>query len=292
MTESSTTTSSQSVYKSPEKTTTEKSETQQRTEVNPPPKTASTPPPPPPPKKPQARRSLLFPVIIVLIVAVIGIIAYFWGQPIRQRLANLTQQTESTPTPAPTETPAATACTLEALICPDGSSVGRVGPNCEFAPCPSPATPAVNTQNWDTLQTTSFTLRYPEDFRIEEEGSSYILTKAGPTQRAGTELYDGVAIIINWHDLDGASLSEYVDQHLAATKNDGISTVVRGKEPITIGQYQGYSYVIEGLGQFTKNFIVKEGSNQALQIEYLVADDNNQGYQRVVDQVLASIQLN
>lgn len=29
------------------------------------------------------------------------------------------------------------ACTMEAKICPDGTSVGRTGPNCEFAPCPS-----------------------------------------------------------------------------------------------------------------------------------------------------------
>ena len=29
------------------------------------------------------------------------------------------------------------ACTTEAMLCPDGSSVGRVGPNCEFAACPS-----------------------------------------------------------------------------------------------------------------------------------------------------------
>ena len=28
------------------------------------------------------------------------------------------------------------ACTLDAKICPDGSAVGRVGPNCAFAPCP------------------------------------------------------------------------------------------------------------------------------------------------------------
>lgn len=36
-----------------------------------------------------------------------------------------------------------TACTMEAKICPDGSSVGRTGPNCEFAQCralPVPAT--------------------------------------------------------------------------------------------------------------------------------------------------------
>ena len=30
-------------------------------------------------------------------------------------------------------------CTMEAKICPDGSSVGRTGPNCEFAAC-SPVT--------------------------------------------------------------------------------------------------------------------------------------------------------
>lgn len=36
-----------------------------------------------------------------------------------------------------------TACTLEAKICSDGSSVGRTGPNCEFAPCPTVAPTAV-----------------------------------------------------------------------------------------------------------------------------------------------------
>lgn len=29
------------------------------------------------------------------------------------------------------------ACTMEAKICPDGSSVGRTGPHCEFAACPT-----------------------------------------------------------------------------------------------------------------------------------------------------------
>lgn len=32
------------------------------------------------------------------------------------------------------------ACTMEAKLCPDGSSVGRTGPNCEFAACPQAAT--------------------------------------------------------------------------------------------------------------------------------------------------------
>ena len=29
------------------------------------------------------------------------------------------------------------ACTLEAKLCPDGSSVGRIPPDCDFAPCPA-----------------------------------------------------------------------------------------------------------------------------------------------------------
>lgn len=30
------------------------------------------------------------------------------------------------------------ACTMEAKLCPDGTGVGRQGPNCEFAACPFP----------------------------------------------------------------------------------------------------------------------------------------------------------
>lgn len=35
-------------------------------------------------------------------------------------------------------------CTMDALICPDGTAVGRTGPNCSFAPCPTPTATPVN----------------------------------------------------------------------------------------------------------------------------------------------------
>ena len=48
------------------------------------------------------------------------------------------EEPDTTPIPPPSrplpEEPV--ACTADAKICPDGSGVGRVGPNCEFAPCP------------------------------------------------------------------------------------------------------------------------------------------------------------
>lgn len=41
-----------------------------------------------------------------------------------------------TPTTPATPPQDQVACTQEAMLCPDGSAVGRTGPNCAFAPCP------------------------------------------------------------------------------------------------------------------------------------------------------------
>ncbi len=47
---------------------------------------------------------------------------------------------------------------MEAKICPDGSSVGRVPPKCEFSPCPLKA-------GWTTFTDTDgeYEFQYPED---------------------------------------------------------------------------------------------------------------------------------
>lgn len=48
------------------------------------------------------------------------------------------------------------ACTMEAFVCPDGTSVGRTGPNCSFAPCPTPTStqhPVLNGSASTTIQT-------------------------------------------------------------------------------------------------------------------------------------------
>jgi len=40
-----------------------------------------------------------------------------------------------------TNPPDSKACTEEAKVCPDGSSVARSGPDCEFAECPAGEVP-------------------------------------------------------------------------------------------------------------------------------------------------------
>ncbi len=52
------------------------------------------------------------------------------------------------------QVPEYTACTMEAKICPDGSTVGRSGPKCEFAECP-PSTATTSTQATTTTTATT-----------------------------------------------------------------------------------------------------------------------------------------
>jgi hypothetical protein len=64
-------------------------------------------------------------IFIGIVVILIGILVWLFF--------------ERTPVFSPAPIPV--ACTMEAKMCPDGSSVGRSGPNCEFAACPTAETP-------------------------------------------------------------------------------------------------------------------------------------------------------
>ena len=59
----------------------------------------------------------------------------------------------------PTEAVRPVACTAEAKVCPNGSTVGRTGPQCEFTACPEP----VVDPSWktETDAKTGISFRYP-----------------------------------------------------------------------------------------------------------------------------------
>lgn len=91
--------------------------------------------------------------LAVLLFLTLPVAAFIFGvrvEQMQEEIDTITNQTlnqhiSTEPTrrnymsPNPTSSmlkPQAVMCTQEAKLCPDGSYVGRTGPNCEFAACP------------------------------------------------------------------------------------------------------------------------------------------------------------
>jgi hypothetical protein len=112
--------------------------------------------------------SIILATLTFILVGLTGYLIY-QNQLLQQQINSLTQQQESN------QQAQGQACTLEAKICPDGSSVGRTGPNCEFTPCPEiTTTPTLNsdpTADWKIYknQELNFGFQYPQDFTITSE---------------------------------------------------------------------------------------------------------------------------
>ncbi|TNE27547.1 MAG: hypothetical protein EP349_09065 [Alphaproteobacteria bacterium] len=65
-------------------------------------------------------------------------------------------------------------CTMDAKLCPDGSSVGRTGPNCEFAPCPGEEADEDSVDDMDDMDDgdDSDDMDMPEDSGDSDSGGS------------------------------------------------------------------------------------------------------------------------
>ncbi len=110
----------------------------------------------------QGKNNIKYILIVVILAAIVGggILAYQYRWMPKKELNNI-------------------ICTMEAKLCPDGSYVGRTGPNCEFAPCP---TAKLNeTEDWKTYKSgqMGFEIKYPSDLGVSYERIS----------STGTEVY-------------------------------------------------------------------------------------------------------
>lgn len=129
-----------------------------------------TAPPPPAKSKPKFRLPILIVSVVLFLLIIGGASAGYF--------LILNKQ------------PQQTACTMEAKICPDGSSVGRTGPKCEFSPCPT-AKPETNpTATWITYRNPKygFSIKYPPDFVVNDNQDQEIeIYKSGTETPSGPQ---------------------------------------------------------------------------------------------------------
>jgi len=125
---------------------------------------------------------LIIIIVVSLIIVVIG------GLFVYQYLAM--QQTQPT------------ACTKEAKVCPDGSTVGRTGSNCEFASCPTGISA-------DSLK--NVTLSYPNPYDVSKNDTINLVNGHALLSDAGNikpRVYDITTTAVG--DLDGDNIQEGV----------------------------------------------------------------------------------
>lgn len=192
------------------------------------------------------------------------------------------------------------ACPMDARVCPDGSSVGRSGPNCEFAACPGEESKPSSTTGLQTYQdkqgifSVSYPAAYTQDESVNSANNTQIvrLHKTGPTQRGQTEMYDGVIVVFEVVDLQGQTLEKWLDDRLAQATADGTLEIVKPKTAKSLNGQPGFVYTARGLGTFDTQVVQKDATGKyALQITTLVADPANQGFQAEVDSILSSLRV-
>ncbi|MFA6476170.1 MAG: hypothetical protein WCV68_02005 [Candidatus Paceibacterota bacterium] len=113
-------------------------------------------------------KKYLIALVLVIIVAGAGFTYYQMNKPV-------------------VNVPIQKACTEEAKVCPDGSSVGRQGPNCEFAPCPAVASceggecPVVKVvtgaEDWKTYKNDQygFEFKYPNNWFVSTSDDNLLM---------------------------------------------------------------------------------------------------------------------
>jgi len=108
-------------------------------------------------------------LIIIFVLGVIAVGAYFGVQQFKKSQSNKP-----------------TACTMEAKLCPDGSSVGRTGPLCEFEACP---TVTQACYQYHQLATSGEPYSVDEELKITTAGDLVTGTKTGT--QVGPDMTNG-----------------------------------------------------------------------------------------------------
>ena len=175
------------------------------------------------PPQGQKSNTILWVALILLVLSLLGGVGYFLIAG--GNLPFLNQQK---------------ACTQEVRVCPDGTSVGRSGPNCEFAPCPtltpSPSLTPDPTANWKTYTNNEygFSLKYPTGFNIEDNSTNFppfnITIKDSTKQlvgEGGGKFNPGIHIQVQSEKMS-------LDQYLSKYAN---SLIVRNKQKINGSEF-------------------------------------------------------
>ena len=150
-------------------------------------------------------------------------------------------------------------------------------------------TPPVQTQveeGWVLYSndSTGFTFTYPQEAELRHENEYVGVILLGPTQSQGTELYDGLAVLLASYPLNGKTLKQAAENE--QTKED-TSVTVSEITPITYAGKSGFTYQASSLG--TRQVIILPLTNDLyLKVVNSTQDPTNKGFQNTVEKIVST----
>lgn len=222
---------------------------------------------------PPNNQKTLVVIGVMIIFAVLTALAYFVSVGSPKQSAEPPILTQPTPTISVAESPV--ACTLDARICPDGSAVGRVGPDCEFAPCPSEESFIQAPEGWEghaipdaklTFAAPADLIFYTETQRHIDTGAAYSLTMYVQRETGNSPDYYQLYGLYQWGEA-------YATKDIAQFKGDlqpgSIEETTISGYPALKGQVKGernrfVTYIFTDIGKFSLFTAEPTSVNKAL----------------------------
>lgn len=161
---------------------------------------------------------------------------------------------------------------------------------------PTPSVPPAAVEippDWKTFVSTKFgfTISHPGDVTVStmDEGERFL--KLGPSQSTGTELYDGILVIIKSGSLKGMSLRDFAQKEHKLIEENPVEPTVTEISPITIAGLSGWAYNVDSLGERRVIFL-PIGTGEYLEINDGTVEPANreQTFEKNVSQMLSTLQ--
>ncbi len=155
-------------------------------------------------------------------------------------------------------------CTADAKLCPDGSSVGRTGPNCEFAACPGMnANTNVNasadvTKDWTMhLNEKGWSIRFPKTY---QQSITRGFTKPDSVVKVAesTDIDSQYAIYIEEYPNDASNRSTYAWQ--SGGYQEPYPAGFVDKESVALGNIEATRFKVNVTGQDVHYYYIKTAS--------------------------------
>ena len=112
---------------------------------------------------PNKNKTILVAIVVIIGFLLVGLGVYYLGSMNSGVKRNISKDTSNNED--------SIACTLEAKECPDGSYVGRIGPNCEFEKCPDDSETEAVQNEWVSYadQDLGISFSHPSSWEVNKD---------------------------------------------------------------------------------------------------------------------------